>query len=56
MGFLMAAEKYSQTVLINLKWKPAGYIKTGIDNLGRVYVWSMLTLTIYFVSSEIFPK
>ena len=56
MGVLMAAEKYSQTVLINLKWQPSGYIKTGIDNLGRVYVWSMLTLTIYFVSSEIFPK
>jgi D-alanyl-lipoteichoic acid acyltransferase DltB (MBOAT superfamily) len=56
MGFLLAAEKHSQILLKNLKWQPSGYIKTGIDNLGRLYIWSMLTLTIYLISSEVFPE
>jgi len=55
MGILMTAEKFSQTFLINQKWDLPEYAKTTITSLARVYVYSIITLTIYFVSSEVFP-
>ena len=55
MGILMAVEKFTQTFLISQKWNQPEYAKTTITGLARVYVYSIITLTIYFVSSEVFP-
>ena len=55
MGIIMAAEKFTQTFLISQKWGLPEYAKTTITSLARVYVYSIITLTIYFVSSEVFP-
>ncbi len=55
MGILMAVEKFTQTFLISQKWNPPEYAKTTITGLARVYVYSIITLTIFFVSSEVFP-
>ena len=55
MGILMAVEKFTQTFLISQKWNQPEYAKTTITGLARVYVYSIITLSIYFVSSEVFP-
>ena len=55
MGILMAVEKFTQTFLISQKWNQSEYAKTTITGLARVYVYSIITLTIYFISSEVFP-
>jgi len=55
MGIIMTAEKFTQTFLISQKWGLPEYAKTTITGLARVYVYSIITLTIYFVSSEVFP-
>ena len=49
-------EKFMLTFLINKKWNQVGNIKIAIDNLGRVYVFLMLALTVYFTAKETFPE
>ncbi len=56
MGILMGGEKFMLTFLINKKWNQVGNIKIAIDNLGRVYVFLMLALTVYFTAKETFPE
>ena len=52
----MGGEKFMLTFLINKKWNQVGNIKIAIDNLGRVYVFLMLALTVYFTAKETFPE
>ena len=56
MGILMAVEKFILTFLIKNKWFIKGNVKILIDNLGRVYVFSILALTVYYTAKETFPE
>ena len=56
MGILMAGEKFILTFLIKNKWNIKGNVKILIDNLGRVYVFSILALTVYYTAKETFPE
>ena len=56
MGVLMAGEKYVLTFLIKKKLNPVGGIKVVSDNFGRLYVFLVVALTIYFTAKETFPE
>jgi len=56
MGILMAGEKFLLTFLIKNKWNIKGNVKILTDNLGRVYVFSILALTVYYTARETFPE
>ena len=56
MGILMAGEKFILTFLIKNKWNINGGVKILIDNLGRVYVFFILALTVYYTAKETFPE
>ena len=56
MGILMAGEKFILTFLIKNKWNINGGVKILTDNLGRVYVFSILALTVYYTARETFPE
>ena len=56
MGILMAGEKFILTFLIKNKWNIKGNVKILIDNLGRVYVFFILALTVYYTAKETFPE
>ena len=56
MGVLMAGEKFMLTFLINKKMNSAGGIKMVTDNLGRLYVFLVVAITVYFTAKETFPE
>jgi len=56
MGILMAGEKFMLTFLIKKKMNSAGSIKIGTDNLGRLYVFLVVAITVYFTAKETFPE
>jgi D-alanyl-lipoteichoic acid acyltransferase DltB (MBOAT superfamily) len=56
MGILMAGEKFILTFLIKNKWFIKGNVKFLTDNLGRVYVFSIVALTVYYTAKETFPE
>ena len=56
MGILMAGEKFMLTFLIKKKMNSAGSIKIVTDNLGRLYVFLVVAITVYFTAKETFPE
>lgn len=56
MGILMAGEKFMLTFLIKKKMNSAGSIKIVTNNLGRLYVFLVVAITVYFTAKETFPE
>ena len=55
LGTLIAGENFMLKLLIKNKWNQIGNAKVILNSLGRVYVFLVITLTVYFFAVEMFP-